>query len=77
MEGLDVNIRVPQIGHPAFMRGEMVSFYWREIRKTGEVQIVDAYGTFEQNEEPSYDVYVKEDNCLYKHIRESSLRREI
>ena len=76
-EELDENIRVPLIGQPVFMRGEMVNFYWREIRKTGEVQIVDAYGTFEQNEEPSYDVYVKEDNCLYKHIRESSLRREI
>lgn len=40
----------------------------------GSIYIIDAYGTFEQNEEPSYDIYVKEDtgyNCLYKHIRES------
>lgn len=73
----DEGRKKPQIGSPAFVRGEIVSFYWGENQKTGKVSIVDAHGTFEQNEEPSYDVYVKEDNCLYKHIRESSLRREI
>ena len=39
----------------------------------GYVAIIDKYGTFEQNEEPSYDVLV--DNFgLVKHIREHSLK---
>ena len=41
-------------------------------RKTfeGYIVIVDKYGTFEQSEEPSYDIYVPEMNTLFKHIRE-------
>ena len=40
----------------------------------GSIEIVDQYGTFEQAEEPSYDILVKEENgCLYKHIRESQI----
>ncbi len=31
------------------------------------------YAYFFQSEEPSYDVLVKEENCLYKHIRESNI----
>ena len=31
------------------------------------------YFTFEQNEEPSYDILCKEENCLYKHILESEI----
>ena len=39
--------------------------------KTGTIIVVDKYGTFEQNEEPSYDILVKDENVLYKHIRQS------
>ena len=39
----------------------------------GVIEIIDRFGTFEQNEEPSYDVYNKEDNTLYKHIRQSEI----
>lgn len=38
------------------------------------IQIVDAYGTFEQDDEPSYDICVEEENCLYKHIRETAIK---
>lgn len=31
------------------------------------------YAYFFQSEEPSYDVLVKDENCLYKHIRESNI----
>lgn len=46
-----------------------------DVTKTfeGYIAIVDRYGTFEQNEEPSYDVYVSEMNTLFKHIREHSV----
>ena len=46
----------------------------------GHVYIVDAYGTFEQNEESSYDIMVDDGDfpieypCLFKHIRESRLK---
>lgn len=34
---------------------------------------MDAFGTFEQKEEPSYDIMVYPDDCLYKHVRESMI----
>jgi len=43
---------------------------------TGKVYIIDKYGTFEQNEEVSYDIMVDDyfgHACLFKHIRESRL----
>ena len=41
----------------------------------GHIYIVDAFGTFEQNEEPSYDIIIGRgaDLCLYKHVRESEI----
>lgn len=41
--------------------------------KRGRVYAVDAFGTVEQSEEPSYDIMVEEDKCLYKHICESEI----
>lgn len=71
------------IGKPKYKVGDSVAFKIKDEGKefliSGEVYIVDAYGTFEQNEEPSYDIMVeeshfnKEQPCLYKHIRESLL----
>lgn len=55
---------------PDFKCGDTVKFPWRGEVKTGQVYIVDEYGTFEQWEEPSYDIMV-EDEGLYKHVRES------
>lgn len=69
------------IGHPKYKRGDKTGFYItphnanEEIFCIGTVEIVDAYGTFEQKEEPSYDIMVEDFNgtgrCLVKHIRES------
>ncbi len=45
----------------------------------GKIKIVDSYGTFEQKEEPSYDIFVREHSafngapCLIKHVRESEI----
>ena len=52
---------------------ELVMFLFQKELKTGTIEIIDAYGTIEQNEEVSYDIYVKEENCLYKHIRQSDV----
>lgn len=44
-----------------------------KVAKRGKVYIIDAYGTFENNTEPSYDVLVEDENVLYKHIGESCI----
>ena len=72
------------IGKPKYDYEDIVTFELlgnddKKYRVTGEVYIIDAYGTFEQNEEPSYDVMVTESNgekCLYKHVRESYIVEE-
>lgn len=56
-----------------YHRQDLVMFLLQKELKIGVVWIVDAYGTFEQNEEVSYDIYVEEENCLYKHIRQSEV----
>lgn len=58
---------------PAFKRGDMVEFAWESAVKVGEVHIMDENGTFEQCEEPSYDIRVP-DEGLYKHVPESCVR---
>lgn len=70
------------IGKSVLNRGDKVGFYItpykekKEIFCIGNVEIIDSYGTFEQNEEPSYDIMVENFNnsgerCLVKHVRES------
>lgn len=59
--------------------GDKVQFYIQfdaqspEQLLEGYIFIIDRYGTFEQHEEPSYDVFVPEMNMLFKHLRESNL----
>ena len=65
--------KVPILGRPRYRREDMVKIKWNNTVKIGKVCTVDAFGTFEQNEEPSYDIFVEEDNCLYKHICESDV----
>ena len=58
---------------PKYNRGDKVRFIaGKNEEYEGYIEIVDHYGTFEQAEEPSYDILVKGNpGCLYKHIRES------
>ena len=58
---------------PKYNRGDKVRFSaGKNEEYEGYIEIVDRYGTFEQAEEPSYDILVKGNpGCLYKHIRES------
>lgn len=69
-------------GSPIFDYGDKVGFYItkddKEYFQMGTVEIIDANGTFEQNEEPSYDILVESFTdtgrpCLMKHIVESHL----
>lgn len=72
-EALTELIKVPVPGRPRYRLGEIIKVKWGDDEKVGKVTVVDAFGTFEQSEEPSYDVYVEEENCLYKHIVESDV----
>lgn len=74
------------IGKPKFKKDEMVKFKLSDNKKNyvfeGKILIVDAYGTFEQNEEVSYDILVEgkfvcETPCLVKHVRESDVLESV
>lgn len=64
-----------------FHTSRIVDWNGKEIEeekdREGIIEIVDAYGTFGQNDEPSYDIFVKETNTLYKHIRQSNVVKKI
>lgn len=77
---IEINAReelndVPILGKPRYRIGDIVSFTARDGIKEGKVLIVDAYGTFDQNDEPSYDILVESENCLYKHVIESEVKK--
>lgn len=58
-----------------YKEGNIVLFQCFGEIKRGTIAIVDAHGTFGQQEEPSYDIDVIDDslsqNRLYKHIQQS------
>ena len=82
MENNNLNPK-PILGQPKYNRGDVVLFQTgRGINRSSErvyskhgivgtIEIVDSYGTFDQNEEPSYDIMNEDETCFYKHIRES------
>ena len=48
--------------------GDEVVFTLNGIQREGVVFIVDANGTFERPQVPSYDILVESENMLYKHV---------
>ncbi|MBQ4165344.1 MAG: DUF1653 domain-containing protein [Oscillospiraceae bacterium] len=64
-------------GRPMYKHGDNVRFEWNNgVIKAGIIKIVDSFGTFEQREEPSYDLSVSDElseHTLYKHVRESDI----
>lgn len=66
------------LGKPKYTYGDKLEFRWNKNEsKIGLVEIIDSYGTLEQHEEPSYDIYCRDNNTLYKHIRESEVIRQV
>lgn len=59
--------------NPKYKYGDIVSFKCNNKKHTGEVYIIDAHGTFERPDVVSYDILVKDENILYKHIGEDEL----
>lgn len=66
------------LGRPQYQKGEIVYFDFnsgREVQeKTGKIEVVDAYGTYFQKDEVSYDILGRDG--LYKHIVESKVRKK-
>ncbi|MDO4647099.1 MAG: hypothetical protein Q4B26_00515 [Eubacteriales bacterium] len=72
------------IGNPKFKQEQQVKFTFESqegVLKTyeGVVYVVDANGTSEQQEEPSYDIFalVEGEKILFKHIRESQVSERV
>ena len=67
------------LGKPKYKVDDIVKFNTDNTELIGQVFIVDAYGTFFQDEEVSYDIMVDDSPyggaCLFKHIRESMLSK--
>ena len=72
------------LGNPDFGYGEIVNFKINhfelgEVELSGTIEIIDAYGVFEDDSRAYYDILVKpdphygEDGCLYKHIPEDDV----
>lgn len=70
------------LGSPKLDYGDKVGFTYKmygddmEYFQVGEIYIIDRNGTFEQNEEPSYDIFCEKSKLngepiLFKHIKES------
>lgn len=65
---------VPIVGKPKYKRGDVVQFDWYGSTKIGSICIIDAYGTFEQCLEPSYDIFIQDENYICKHVGESMIQ---
>lgn len=66
------------IGKPKYKENDKVEFtiYENEVHK-GVIYVVDKYGTFFDKSDVSYDIFVEEENMLYKHINEKYVKRKI
>lgn len=63
------------LGKPKFKLNDTVCFDIQGETITGNIYIIDPYGTFEDNSDVSYDIMSEEKNCLYKHIQEKLVRK--
>lgn len=61
------------IGKPKYKLGDIVKFKLEDEIKEGVVAIVDAYGTFSNPNDVSYDILVEKENILYKHFEEKTI----
>lgn len=64
-------------GCPKYKYGDVVRFKCNENEKVGIVAIVDAYGTWDDPSDASYDILIKEEKTLYKHFTESCVIEKV
>ena len=74
------------IGYPKYTYGDIVHFQANFIDengnkheevKEGVVAIIDKYGTFFDSSDVSYDIFVKSENMLYKHFKETAVIEKV
>lgn len=58
------------LGNPKYNYGDKVYFTADGNRYDGVIAIIDKYGTFFNDSDVSYDIYIPDINLLWKHIRE-------
>lgn len=65
------------IGYPKYKVGDVVSFTINKKAPPlqGNIYIVDRYGVFEDDTDVCYDIYVKDENIIYKHINEKNVEK--
>lgn len=63
------------LGNPKFNLNDVVSFSFCDKKKQGIIYIIDKYGTFFDKSDVSYDIFVEEENMLYKHINENFVEK--
>ena len=69
------------LGKPKYNYGDIVKFTIGEEEYTGKVYIIDAWGTFFDDSDVSYDIMVGDEEndpehaCLFKHIRENFVEK--
>ena len=65
------------VGQPKYKYGDVVKFYFdsgiEKIEHYGKVEIIDAYGTWGQSKEVSYDIMGMDERALFKHVVESDV----
>ncbi len=73
---LGCDIFLQKLGYPQYKQGDFVAFMIEKGSEkkvlNGRITGIDAFGTFEQSKEVSYDIMGPE-NVLYKHIKESNI----
>ncbi len=67
------------IGHPKYKKGDVVEFTIGKDNYSGTIEIVDAYGVFEDNTDVHYDILgmYKGELTLIKHCKEKFVIRKI
>ena len=66
------------IGKPKYKAFDKVEFFLNENElHEGVIYVADKYGTFFDKSDVSYDIFVEEENTLYKHINEKYVKRKI
>lgn len=64
------------LGQPKFKIKDLVEFYFNGFKRFGTIIIVDAYGTFRQTEEVSYDIIDLDKMVMCKHVVESDIAQQ-
>ena len=59
------------VGKPRFKQGDVVEFIIDGNKKQGVIAIIDRFGIFVDDSEVYYDIFLKEENVLIKHMKEA------